>query len=100
MSEVDDEKREVEVALSRSREAYRMVFLEAGVHRDLVLTDLQDFCHWRGVAFDPADGGLGLAFREGQRSVFARILNTANMTEDELDEIVERTVQVYPEQER
>ena len=66
--------------------AYRSVLSPDVPSARLVLADLAELCHAAKTTFRPDDPS-GLAFREGQRSVFLHIAQMVDLTPDEISQL-------------
>ena len=78
------------LALVRGRRAaYRNVF--SRVDADLVLADLERFCHYRKTTHVIGDA-TGSAQLEGRRQVFLRIAQMIEVTDEELDKARRRAL--------
>jgi hypothetical protein len=91
---ISDFAERVRARLMRRRDAYRAVFLQAGTpdlhpQADIVLHDLARYCHVdrTSLRVSPITGAadpLALAFAEGRRDVFNRIVAQCHLTNEQV----------------
>lgn len=93
----------IRARLYRRRDAYRAMFApmgDLGPMAEVVIRDLAHYCHASrtSLVFSPVTrqcDPLALAFAEGKRDVFNRIMGQLNLTSDQIDRIA---YQKEPEQ--
>lgn len=67
------------------KKAYEICFDIESVHGRHVMADLAEFCHYSKSTFH-ADPRVA-AFKEGQRSVFLRVLEHKHLSQEELAQL-------------
>lgn len=74
--------------LSRRRAAYR-AFRNSPEGR-IVLADLVRFCRFYDTSYRPDEPESATFFREGRRDVLCRILNFGDVTDEDLERIIDQ----------
>lgn len=85
----------IKARMFRRRDAYRAVFAphgDLGPMAEVVMQDLSHYCHVRRSSFKFStvtrqSDALAMAFAEGQRDVFNRIISQLELTNDQIDRI-------------
>lgn len=92
----DSFQERVRARMFRRRDAYRAVFTardgDLGPMAEVVMQDLSHYCHVRRTSFkfspvSRQSDALAMAFCEGQRDVFNRIVSQLQLTNDQIDRI-------------
>jgi len=79
-----------------NRKKYAYVNLFRGENSDVVLKDLIDFCGYKKSSY--AENPHEVYHREGRREVILRILSHLNMTEDEINQLIEKETAIWQSQ--
>lgn len=84
---LDEWKASVRNIFIRRRDAYRKTF--SGLSGEWVLGDLARFCGWHSR--NPPTSDLEMAYQEGRRDVYLRIVTQMNLTDDRIAQLIDQS---------